>query len=84
MEQYKVISIAAILANKAFSYSVTTIDNIVPFITNQDPFIYNTTTSTSCYTVDNFVGIIINIKASKQFTAGYGQFLIFKRLNTGV
>ena len=65
MEQHKAISIAAILANKAFSHSVTTIDNIVPFITDQDPFTYNTTIFTSCYTADKFIGIIINIKVSK-------------------
>ena len=65
MEQHKAIFIAVTLANKAFSHSVTTIDNTVPFITNQDPFIYNTTTSTSHYTADKFIGIIINIRASK-------------------
>ena len=65
MEQHKAISIAAILANKAFSHSVIIIDNIVLFITNQDPFIYNVTIFTSCYTVDKFIGIIIDIKASK-------------------
>ena len=84
MEQHKAISIAAILANKAFSHSVTTIDNIVPLITDQDPFIYNITTSTSYYTADKFIGIIINIKTSKQFIAGYGQFSAFQRLNTNV
>ena len=84
MEQYKVIFIAATLSNKAFSHSVITIDNIVPFITDQDPFIYNITIDNivpfitdqdpfiynitifiSHYTVDNFIGIIIDIKASK-------------------
>ena len=65
MEQHKAISIATTLVNKAFSHSVTTINNIVPFITNQDPFIYNTTISTPCYIADKFIGIIINIKASK-------------------
>ena len=68
---------AAILANKAFSHLVITIDNTVPLITNQDPFIYSITTSTSRYTADKFIGIIINIKASKQSTAGYSQFLAF-------
>jgi hypothetical protein len=34
VEQHKVIFIAATLANKAFSYLVTTIDNTVLFITN--------------------------------------------------
>ena len=71
------ISIAITLVNKAFSHSVTTINNIVLFITDQDPFIYNITISTSRYTVDNFIGIIINIKASKQSIAGYSQFLTF-------
>ena len=56
---------AVILADKAFSHLVTTIDNTVSFITDQDPFIYNATIFISRYTVDNFVGIIINIGASK-------------------
>jgi len=56
---------AATLADKAFGYLVTTIDNTVPLITDQDPFTYNTTTSTSCYTADRFIGIMINIGASK-------------------
>ena len=62
MEQHKVIFIAATLANKAFSHLITTIDNIVPLITDQDPFIYNAIIFISRYTVDNFIGIIINIK----------------------
>ena len=56
---------AAILADKAFSHLVTTMDNIVPFMTDWDPFTYNTTIFTSRYTVDNFVGIIINIEVFK-------------------
>ena len=59
------ISIAATLADKAFSHLVIIIDNIVSFITDQDPFIYNTTISISCYTADKFIGIIIDIKVSK-------------------
>ena len=38
----------------------------------------------SRYTADNFIGIIIDTKASKQSTAGYSQFLALKRLNTGI
>ena len=34
IEQHKVISIAATLADKAFSYLVIIIDNTVPLITN--------------------------------------------------
>jgi len=68
---------AATLADKAFSHLVTTIDNIVPLITDQDPFTYNVTISTSRYTVDKFIGIIINIGVSKRSIVGYGQFLAF-------
>ena len=53
-------------------------------MTKQDPFTYNATTSTSHYITDYFVGIIIDIKASKQFIVEYSQFLVFQRLNTGV
>ena len=70
------------LANKAFSHLIITIDSIIPFVTDKDLFIYNITTS--CYTVDRFLGIIINIKASKRSTAEYSQFLTFQRLNTGI
>jgi len=65
VEQQKAIFMAATLANKAFGYLVTTIDNIVPLITDQDLFTYNITTSTSRYTADKFIGIIIDIGASK-------------------
>jgi hypothetical protein len=60
-----VISIAATLADKAFSHLVTIINNIVPLITDQDPFIYNITIFISYYTVDKFIGIIINTRVSK-------------------
>ena len=65
VKQHETISIAVTLADKAFSHSVTTIDNTTPLITNQDPFTYNATTSMSCYTADNFVGIMIDTGASK-------------------
>src|SRR6266576_4145087 len=81
VEQHKAISIAITLANKAFSHLVITINNTIPLMTDQDPFTYNATISISRYTVDNFVGIIINIGASKCFIAGYGQFLVFQRFN---
>ena len=38
----------------------------------------------SHYTIDRFLGIIINIGASKRSIVKYGQFLAFQRLNTGV
>ena len=75
---------AATLADKAFSHLVITTDNTVPLMTDQDPFTYNTTISTSRYTVDNFIGIIIDTGISKHSIAGYSQFLAFQRLNTGI
>jgi len=72
-----VISIAATLANKAFGHLVTTIDNTVPLITDQDPFTYNITISTSRYTADKFIGIIIDTGVSKRSIVGYSQFLAF-------
>jgi len=72
VEQHKAISIAVILANKAFNHLVTTIDNTVPLMTDQDPFTYNATTSMSRYTTNNFIGIIIDTRISKQSIAGYG------------
>jgi hypothetical protein len=57
------------LVNKAFSYLVITIDSTVPLIINKNPFTYNITIS--YYTADRFLGIIINIKASKYSIAGY-------------
>jgi len=75
---------AATLADKAFGHLVITIDNIVPLMTDQDPFTYNATISTSRYTADKFIGIMIDIGASKQSIVGYGQFLAFQRLDTDV
>ena len=64
---------ASELANRAYSHTVITINTMTDvFPTNTDPFIYNTTLY---YTSTKFMGIIINIKASKYFIAGYSQFL---------
>jgi hypothetical protein len=46
-------------------------------MTNQDPFTYNATIFISRYTVDNFIGIIIDIEAFKRSIIGYSQFLTF-------
>jgi hypothetical protein len=57
------------LVNKAFGHLVTAVDGVVPLITNKDPFIYNMTTS--YYTTDRFLGIIVDIRASKRSIVGY-------------
>ena len=66
-------TIALELANRVYSYAVTTI--------NTNPFAYNTTLY---YTSIKFIGIIINTRASKYYTAGYSQFLAFQRLDTSI
>jgi hypothetical protein len=69
----KAISISIILANKAFSYLLILKDMIKPTpITN--PFIYILNISSSRYTSDVFLGIIVDTRASRKSTAGYNQF----------
>ena len=71
--------IALELANRVYSYAVITINTIIDaFLTNTDPYIYNITLY---YTSIKFIGIIINIKASKYFIVGYNQFLILQKID---
>ena len=67
------------LANRVYSHAVITIDTTIDvFLTNTDLFAYNTTLY---YTSTKFIGIIINIKASKCFIVGYSQFLTLQKIN---
>jgi hypothetical protein len=69
----KTISISIILANKVFSYLLILEDMTEPtLITN--PFIYILNISSSRYTSDVFLGIIIDIRTSRKSTTGYSQF----------
>ena len=61
----KVIFISTILANKAFNYLLILKDIIKPILTT-NPFIYTLNTSSSRYTLDVFLDIIINIKVSRK------------------
>jgi len=65
-------SISIELANKAYTYLLTTISIEPTMETN--PFNYNTTTTASRYTSTVFIGIIINTSILKKSMAGYGQF----------
>ena len=68
-----ITAIALELANRVYSYTVTTINTTIDvFLNNIDLFVYNITLY---YTSTKFMGIIINTKASKHFIAGYNQFL---------
>ena len=74
-----ITAIALELANRVYSYTVTTINTTIDiFPINIDLFAYNITLY---YTSTKFVGIIINIKASKHFTAEYNQFLTLQKIN---
>ena len=59
------------MANKAFSYLLI-LENITEPTLTTDPFIYILNTSSSQYTLDVFLGIIINIKVSRKSITGYG------------
>ena len=65
-----ITAIALELANRAYSHVVITINTIIDaFTTNTDLFAYNTTLY---YTLIKFIGIIIDISASKHSIVGYG------------
>ena len=66
-------SISVILANKAFSHSLT-LEDMTNLTLATNPFIYTLNTSSSRYTMDVFLGIVVDTGASKKSTAGYGQF----------
>jgi hypothetical protein len=69
----KTISISIILANKTFSHLLI-LENITKLIPVIDPFIYILNISSSRYTSDMFLDIIIDIGASRKSIAGYSQF----------
>ena len=73
-------SISAVLANKAFSHSLTLEDMTKPTLTT-DPFTYTLNTPSSRYTSDVFLGIVVDTGASRKSTAGYGQFQALQQSN---
>ena len=66
----KATFISAVLANKAFSHLLILKDMTKPILTT-DPFIYTLNTSSSQYTLDVFLGIIVNTGVSRKSIAGY-------------
>ena len=66
----KVTFISTILANKAFSYLLILEDIIKPTLIT-DPFIYTLNTPSSWYTLDMFLGIIVNTEVSRKSIASY-------------
>jgi hypothetical protein len=66
----KAISMSIALANKAFSHLLILEDITKPTLII-NPFIYILNISSSRYTSDMFLGIIIDTRASRKSTAGY-------------
>jgi hypothetical protein len=66
-------SMSIVLANKAFSHSLT-LENITKPTLATNLFTYTLNTSSSWYTLDVFLGIVVDIRVSKKSTAGYSQF----------
>ena len=69
----KVTFINTVLANKAFSYLLI-LKDITKSTLTTNPFIYTLNTPSSQYTSDIFLGIIVNIKASRKSIVSYSQF----------
>ena len=69
----KIIFISTALANKAFSHLLILKDITKPILTT-NPFIYILNISSSWYTLNVFLGIIINTGAGRKSIAGYSQF----------
>ena len=76
-------SMSVVLANKAFSHSLTLEDITKPTLAT-NPFTYTLNTSSSRYTLDVFLGIVVDIGVSKKSTAGYGQFWALQQSNLAV
>ena len=66
----KVTFISTILANKAFSHLLILEDITKPILIT-DPFIYTLNISSSWYTLDIFLGIVVDIGVSRKSIAGY-------------
>ena len=64
----KITFISTVLANKAFSYLLILEDITKPTLIT-DPFIYILNTLSFWYTLDIFLGIIVNIGASRKSIA---------------
>ena len=62
--------ISTILANKAFSHLLI-LKNITKPILTTDPFIYILNISSSRYTLDMFLGIIVDTEVSRKSITSY-------------
>jgi hypothetical protein len=76
MQCQEAIKATTAFADRSFAHALA---KIVPTTdTKSDPFAYSNTTSR--YTSDRFYGVIINTRASKRSTAGWGQYLVYQKV----
>ena len=61
------------MANKAFSHLLI-LEDITKFILTTNPFIYILNIFSSQYTLNMFLGIIVNTGVNRKSIASYGQF----------
>jgi hypothetical protein len=72
-EQF-MVSIVNSLRDYSFDHTLT---QAIP-LTQADSFAYSTTTSMSRYNASRFYGVIIDTRASRVSTAGFGQYLAYQ------
>jgi hypothetical protein len=77
LEPQRAFDITTNLANQSLAHALTHTDTAAT-ATDSDPFMY---TTTSRYTSNVFYGIMIDTGASKKSTAGYGQYLAYKKVH---
>ncbi len=70
------INTATDLADQSFTYAITGTNPTAHHNDDPDPFAY---TTTNRYTSDEFYGVMIDTGASKRSTAGYRQYLAYKK-----
>jgi hypothetical protein len=89
LEPQRAFDITTNLANQSLTHALTGTDTTSnstvtdstatdSTATDSDPFIY---TTTSRYTSDVFYGVMIDTGASRKSTAGYGQYLAYKKVH---
>ena len=68
------------LADRSFTHAITG-TNPIAHHNDSDPFAY---VATSQYTSNEFYGVMIDTGASKRSTAGYGQYLAYRKTHNTV
>jgi hypothetical protein len=71
------------LSNRAFSHSLT-LEDMTKDTLATNPFTYTLNTSSSQYTSNVFLGIVIDIGVNKKSIASYSQFLALQQSSPSI